>query len=168
MGFEISSGSGSFVRQGGLLPKGMQVGRLVEVEEVRSKFDKANGDPAYNFQWEVELFNPNGENGWVRIWTNQTLHPRGALHGLVQAVMNDEKPAINDTDDLIGAPFQIMVEQKTIETDEGNQVVNRPFKKPSYVFMPHEGEDPFEQTVQELLESELDGSTGDQSDDIPF
>lgn len=180
MGFEIGGGQGTAVAKGGVVKKGLATARFANVIEKESKYPVREGSTEMkkNFEWEVELHNPQGENAWVRVWTNQTLHPKGGLYAFVDAIFDGvPENGISDTEDLIGKLFLIrVIDDHAIEGEDGSFFVNRAYKVTGqgYTLMPFEGDDPFSGTAQEayvMATAEADGGTeGEEKDfsDIPF
>jgi len=162
MGFDVKSGVSSVPpKSGGLVKRGFHAARLVDCAISDSpKYFHDDGTPKQNFAWDVEIFNADGENAYVRIWTGMTLHPKSHLVPLTVAIFGDVKKAPSDTDEYLGRPFTTAVNVFTIETDEGEKKFNRATKP--VLYEPWEEDDPFEPFV-------LGADAPDEDDEaIPF
>ena len=160
MGFEVRSGTSTAPISGGLVEEGYHAARLVTVDLSESTlYFNSDGTPKTSFVWDVEVYNGDGENAMVRIWTGMSLHPKSHLTPLSSSIFGDERPPGN-TDDYLGKVFRLLVDVVEIDGEDGKIDVNRATKP--YVFKPWAKDDPFggEYVAQVAV--------SDDTDDIPF
>jgi len=174
MGFEIVKKanvipvSPALAALDGLVEEGYHVARLVTCgESVSQQYFNNDGTPKVSFVWDVEVYNDNGTNARVRLWTGQSLHEKSYTNHLARAIykLGDtiEVGFKFDTDDCLGRPFRILLDVEQIEVDGVSTPVNRPNKP--YVFKAFNGTSPLD-TFDAKVWATVDVPADD--DEIPF